>query len=140
LHAYVAFESTNRTLVAPSGDAQESRPCIKRKRRVGNQSQGGRLMPNQLQIKITKVAAVVTFSPNPQPAVAMDQIFWTNNDDTPHWPGLLNGDGTINTTFFMPNQIAGNGDTSPIFAPSTAITYQYVCSLHPNEKGTIVVS
>jgi plastocyanin len=97
-------------------------------------------MPDQLRIKITRVAGVVTFSPNPQPSVARDQIFWTNNDNTPHWPGLLNGDGTINTTFFMPNQIAGNGDTSPIFTPSTPITYQYVCSLHPNEKGTIIVS
>jgi plastocyanin len=97
-------------------------------------------MPNQSQIKITRVAGVVTFSPNPLAVVALDQIFWTNDDNTPHWPGLLNSDGTINTTFFMPNQIAGNGDASPVFSPSTPITYQYVCSLHPTEKGTIVVS
>src|SRR5215472_13849797 len=97
-------------------------------------------MPNQSQIKITKVAGVVTFSPNPRDAVARDQISWVNNDDTAHWPGLLNSDGTINTTFFMPNQIAGNGDTSPIFTPSVPFTYTYVCSLHHNEKGTIVVS
>jgi plastocyanin len=97
-------------------------------------------MPNQSQIKITRSSAVVTFSPNPLAAVARDQIFWTNDDNTPHWPGLLNSDGTINTTFFMPNQIAGNGDTSAIFTPSTPTTYQYVCSLHPDEKGSIVVS
>jgi|SRR5882724_9783989 plastocyanin len=97
-------------------------------------------MPNQSQIKITKVAGVVAFSPNPLTVVALEQIFWTNNDDTPHWPGLLNSDGTINTTFFMPNQIAGGGDPSPVFSPSMPITYQYACSLHPTEKGTIVVS
>jgi plastocyanin len=97
-------------------------------------------MPNQSQINITKESGVVTFNPAALTATARDQIFWTNNDDVAHWPGLLNTDGTINTTFFMPNQIAGNGDTSAIFTPSTPFTYQYVCSLHPNEKGSIVVS
>ena len=63
-----------------------------------------------------------------------DQIFWTNNDDEAHWPGLPDDD-----TFFMPNQIAP-GSTSSIFAPGLAETLNYVCSLHPDETGTIEVT
>jgi plastocyanin len=97
-------------------------------------------MPNQLQININRSATGVIFSPNPLAANALDQIFWTNNDNVPHWPGLLNADGTINKTFFMPNQIAANGDTSATFSPSKPATLPYACSLHPNEKGTITVT
>lgn len=97
-------------------------------------------MPNQLPINIHRTAAGVTFNPNPLTANTRDQIFWTNGDNIPHWPGLLNSDGTINTTFFMPNQIAGNGDTSASFSPSAPATFRYACSLHPNETGTITVT
>jgi plastocyanin len=101
-------------------------------------------MAIQQQIKIKKnsqgPSPRVIFSPNPLAASALDQIFWTNNDTEAHWPGLLNADGTINTTFFMPNQNAGNGDTSPIFAPSSPDTFNYACSIHPDEKGTITVA
>lgn len=93
------------------------------------------------QININKSGGVVSFDPPTLNANILDQIFWTNNDkDQAHWPGLLNNDGTINTTFFMPNQIAPNGDTSPIFSPSNPATYSYACSLHPNEKGTITIT
>ena len=80
------------------------------------------------------------FSPNPLAAGVRDQIFWTNNYSVAHWPGLLNPDNTINTTFFMPNQIAGNGDTSASFSPSAPATFSYACSIHPDEKGTITVT
>jgi plastocyanin len=100
--------------------------------------------PLQRQININKnvpgPAPRVTFDPDPLAAFTRDQIFWTNNDTEPHWPGLLNADGTINTTFFMPNQIAGNGDTSATFSPSTPATFTYVCSLHKDEKGTITIT
>ena len=100
-------------------------------------------MPIQLKINInknTQPSPLVTFDPNPLAASARDQIFWTNHDGVPHWPGLLNPDNTINTTFFMPNQIAQNGDTSPSFSPSSAMTLKYACSIHPNEQGTINVT
>ena len=103
----------------------------------------------QLQININKNPAgtpKIKFNPNPLAASVMDQIFWTNNDSEPHWPGLLKDDGTIDTTFFMPNQIAGNGDVSPIFSASSETPagepLNYKCSIqgHENETGSITVS
>lgn len=80
------------------------------------------------------------FSPDPLAASVRDQIFWSNRDSEPHWPGLVKNGGTIDETFFMPNQIAPNGDVSPIFAFSTTGTFEYACSLHPDETGTIEVT
>ena len=97
-------------------------------------------MAIQLKISIDK-NPTVTFSPNPLAASSLDQIFWANNDPTdPHWPGLQNNDGTINKTFFMPNQIAPGGDTSPIFSASSAASLTYSCSLHANETGVINIT
>jgi len=82
----------------------------------------------------------VVFSPNPLPNVAPgDQIIWANNDTIPHWPGLVNEDGTIDKTFFMPNPIAKDS-TSPTFSPGVATTLNYACSLHAGENGSIQVS
>ena len=79
------------------------------------------------------------FSPNPLTQVAPgDQIFWANNDNVAHWPGLLNADNSINTTYFMPNQIAPNS-TSEAFSPIADARLTYACSLHPGETGTIQV-
>jgi plastocyanin len=78
--------------------------------------------------------------PNPLNASVGDEIVWANNDDRPHWPGLANG--TLNTTFFMPNQIAPDSSSST-FRPGSTGTLNYACSLHPNdanEKGTINVT
>ena len=82
----------------------------------------------------------IKFNPKSLAANALDQIFWINNDSQPHWPGLKNPDGTIEKDFFMPNQIAPDGDVSPIFAPSKADEFTYVCSLHPDEQGIIKVT
>ncbi|ADV83109.1 cupredoxin domain-containing protein [Terriglobus saanensis] len=82
---------------------------------------------------------LVKFHPNPLTQVAPgDQVVWANNDGVPHWPGLLNSDGSINETYFMPNQIAPQS-TSDAFSPAADGTLQYACSLHPGEKGTIQV-
>jgi len=102
-------------------------------------------MANQWQININKnpqAPPLVTFSPNPRPAKTLDLIFWTNNDTVAHWPGLVNADGSINTTFFMPNQIAPNGDQSQAFSTAQAFTYNYACSIagHTGETGSIVVT
>ena len=100
-------------------------------------------MPIQLKISIDKNVQPppgVTFTPKSLPASIGDQIFWTNNDSVAHWPGLLKSDGTIDATFFMPNQIAPDGDTSPIFGSGAAFTFKYACSIHPDEQGDIIVS
>ena len=96
-------------------------------------------MPPQVPINInpTQGSPEVKFDPDPLDANPRDQIFWVNHDKGPHWPGLVNDDGTINTTFFMLNQIAGNGDQSAPFSTLLVGTLNYACSLHPTEKGVI---
>ena len=99
-------------------------------------------MPEQVQININKKTGGggVQFDPATVTVKVLTQIFWTNNDANPHWPGLVNADGSINKTFFMPNQIAGGGDTSAVFAPSLAGTLNYADSLNPSLKGSITVT
>jgi plastocyanin len=97
-------------------------------------------MPFTWTININKGPTGVVFSPNPLTKVATgDQIIWANNDTIPHWPGLVNEDGSIDKAFFMPNQIAANS-TSPAFSPGVAAPLNYACSLHPTERGSIQVS
>lgn len=101
-------------------------------------------MPSQRKISIDPNSEWdsprAVFDPDPLEAKTRDQIFWTNNDSEAHWPGRLNDDGTIDKTFFMENQIAPNGDTSPTFSPAVPATLEYACSLHPDEQGTINVT
>ncbi len=79
------------------------------------------------------------FVPNPLTEIAPgDQVFWANNDDNAHWPGLLNPNGSINKTYFMPNQIAPHS-TSDAFSFAADGPVNYVCSIHPDETGTIQV-
>lgn len=93
-------------------------------------------MPFQMQININSGVSppTVTFDPSPLAVKVGDQIFWTNNDSQPHWPGLKKQDGSIDNTFFMPYQIAGASDTgsssSPTFSPGAAETLVYLCSIH----------
>jgi plastocyanin len=97
-------------------------------------------MPFTWTININKGPTGAVFSPNPLTNVALgDQIIWANNDTIPHWPGLVNEDGSIDKTFFMPNQIAANSSTSAI-GLGKATTLNYACSLHPSERGSIQVS
>ena len=65
--------------------------------------------------------------------VARDTIFWRNNDNVAHWPGLLKDDGTINPTFFIDNQIAPSGDVGDVsdsFGSGQPDSFRYECSLH----------
>ena len=102
-------------------------------------------MPMTWQISINPNPAAIAgvtfvFEPNPLADVRVgDQIFWTNNTDQPHWPGIVNY-----PTYFMPNQIAPNS-SSPAFVPDPSVSGQtltYVDTL-PNATGptaTIVIS
>ncbi len=88
------------------------------------------------------LARRVSSDPSPLDVRVGDQVFWTNNDSEPHWPGLSNQGTLIDKTFFMPNQIAADS-SSDTFAPGVAETLEYVCSIHRNPPcsapGTIVV-
>lgn len=98
-------------------------------------------MPFTWQITISKSpGGGYAYDPNPLPQVQRgDQIIWTNNDDQPHWPGLLTN-GEIDATYFMANQIAAHS-TSGTFVPRTAGNLTYVDSLDPTgPTGTIEVS
>jgi plastocyanin len=99
------------------------------------------LMPFSWLININaQPPGSVQLDPNPQNASVGDEIVWANNDGREHWPGLANG--TLNTTFFMPNKIAPDS-TSSTFRPGSTGTLNYACSIHPNdpnEKGTINVT
>ena len=86
------------------------------------------------QIVIKKECENVVFDPSTLNASVGDQIFWTNEDEQTHWPGLPDND-----SFFMPNQIVPSSQ-SPIFSPGGADTCDYVCSLHPGATGKIVGS
>ena len=84
------------------------------------------------------------FDPGTLNASARDQIFWTNNDTEPHWPGPKDSEGNVDQDGWFPNQIAGRSefstDTSAQWSPSLPGSYPYACSLHPNEEGTIIVT
>jgi plastocyanin len=100
-------------------------------------------MPFTWQININKVPTGpprVTFDPNPLNNVEIgDQIIWTNNDGAPHWPALKASNGTINNQYFMANQIAPNSPSDTFVVSETPTTLNYVCFLHQDETGAIVV-
>src|SRR5215471_3936879 len=108
-------------------------------------------MPFTWQININKITAGgemgnvppgrprVRFDPNPLSDVLIaDQIIWTNNDNAQHWPALKTSDGKIDNQFFMDNPIAPNSP-SDTFVPNANGTLNYVCFLHQDETGTIIV-
>jgi plastocyanin len=102
-------------------------------------------MPFPFEININKTAGGYEYEPAKLEQIAVgDQIIWVNNDDKPHWPGLLSG-GTIKPTYFMPNQIAPNSPSDPFIPGDTTTpkpyTLTYVDSLDPQgPQGTIVVT
>lgn len=77
---------------------------------------------------------------------AGDQLSWRNASGESHELGVRNADGSF--TGFFDGALAP-GAVSGVFSPSLRfdekkkpLTYSidYVCRLHPNERGTIVVN
>jgi len=101
-------------------------------------------MPFTWQININQNPAgvpAVRFDPNPLNNVEIgDQIIWTNNDGVQHWPALKNGDGTLNNQYFMANAVAPNSPSDTFVVSETPQTLNYVCFLHQDEAGAIVVT
>jgi plastocyanin len=77
--------------------------------------------------------AVFEFVQNPPQIQVGDQIVWSNNDSVPHFPTPVG-----QSYQFMANQIAPQS-TSPGFAPGSPGTIDYCCSLHPDERASLVV-
>ncbi len=93
-------------------------------------------MPFTWQISINQRGSGFTYDPPELDAAVGDQIFWTNNDENEHWPGLPH-----NPTYFMADPIAPDS-SSATFVPGVKGTVSYIDSLHKNAHVTakIVVS
>lgn len=99
----------------------------------------------QININKSKGGAGYVFAPSPLSSVAIgDQVIWTNNDDKPHWPGIVSASEVAGTglTYLMPYQIPAH-TSSTTFCPGVAGTITYVDSLDPSAtrpSGSIVVT
>jgi hypothetical protein len=93
-------------------------------------------------IKITiKSGNPATFDPNPLAAHANDNVFWYNSDQTnAHWPAPSAAEKTGWFDYQIPPDAQSNQIALPPMSPPAAYTLNYVCALHPNEKGQIEVT
>lgn len=71
-----------------------------------------------------------TFGPNSVTITAGGTVTWTNSDSAPH---TATGDGGS----FDTGTIESGGSASITF--DTPGTYSYICSIHPDMTGTVVV-
>lgn len=93
--------------------------------------------------KITiKPGTPAVFDPNPLQAEPNDSVFWFNGDKVAHWPAPAPkkpGD-PINKKAWLDFQIPANASSTAIaLNPPAPYCLNYVCALHPNEKGQIKV-
>ena len=89
-------------------------------------------MPFTWQININKQGAGFVYDPNPLNASENDQIFWSNNDDKVHWPGLPGND-----TYFMEDKIqpGNSSDTFILKGVPKGGSIAYIDSEHPKAPG-----
>jgi plastocyanin len=84
-------------------------------------------------VSIVPGASVLTttaYSPNPVTVAVGTTVIWTNNDSTAHT-------SVSNTSAWDSGAINPGGKFSTTF--STAGTFSYHCSIHPNMVGTVTV-
>ena len=88
--------------------------------------------------KITiKAGTPAVFDPNPQMAQPNDSVFWFNGDKVAHWPAP----SAANKKGWLDFQIPPNASSTQIaLNPPAPYCLNYVCALHPNEKGQIMVT
>jgi len=81
------------------------------------------------------------FNPQSQTVTAGDVVYWRNNDDIAHWPAP----NAQSSTAWMDYQIPGKLHGQPAPTSQQAVSFgakgtiNYVCALHPDETGVIVV-
>lgn len=88
----------------------------------------------KIQIKAGKPAV---FDPSPLTVNVNDSVYWYNGDQNQaHWPAP----SAAKKKGWLDYQIAPGGESSQIsFDPPAPYTLNYVCALHPAEKGQIKV-
>lgn len=90
------------------------------------------------KIKINAAKPAV-FDPNPLTVNVNDSVFWYNGDKVAHWPAP----SAANPKGWLDYQVAPDGESNQIsFNPANPpgpYTLNYVCALHPDEKGQIKV-
>ena len=112
----------------------------------------------QIPVQIVRNGNVVSFQPATQEMTTVDILFWVNNDEQQaHQPAPADSKGNLtNANGWMPNPIPAKQPNQP--APSSrgltfdtpavqsgqkllsfAYSMNYVCALHPTEKGVIIV-
>jgi hypothetical protein len=103
-------------------------------------------MPFSWQISINKIkGGGYVYAPAVlNPVAIADEVIFTNNDDKPHWPALVDITGTAAnpTKYFMAHQIPPHTSSST-WIPGVNGTVTYADSLDQNASrptGTIVVA
>ena len=89
-----------------------------------------------------KPGTPAVFDPNPLQAEPNDSVFWFNGDNIAHWPAPAPKKPTdpINKKAWLDYQIPPNASSTQIaLNPPAPYCLNYVCALHPNEKGQIKV-
>lgn len=89
----------------------------------------------KIQIKAGQPAV---FDPSPLTVQVNDSVYWYNGDQKEaHWPAP----SAANPKGWLDYQIAPDGESSSIaLNPPAPYTLNYVCALHPSEKGQIKVT
>ena len=89
----------------------------------------------RIQIRAGKPAV---FDPSPLTVNVNDSVYWSNGDpNQAHWPAP----SAANPKGWLDYQIAPNGQSSQIsLNPPAPYTLNYICVLHPGEKGQIKVT
>lgn len=100
---------------------------------------GGTIPANRVEIRASG------YTPEKITCCAGDQLSWRNDSRETHELGVINEDGRFVGIF---DGALAPGAISGIFSPSLRFdekkkqqtyTIEYVCRLHPQERGTIVV-
>jgi plastocyanin len=89
--------------------------------------------PGSTTVTIVSGASALTttaFAPNPLTVPVGTTVSWLNNDSTTHT-------SVANNLLWTSPNIAPGGRFN--FTMTTAGTFQYHCSMHPNMVGTIIV-
>jgi plastocyanin len=97
----------------------------------GSKSPSGPTSNDLVIITITGLDGDKAFDPAVARLTVGQSVAWKNNDTVTHRPIL--------SDVFDTKQLPG-GATSAATKMTTANTYEYKCTIHPSETGTIVVT